>query len=470
MKNKKNTTKNLTAAPMGRQAFSTPREAAAEALLQILEKDRMSHLIMRETLSEQTEWDARDRAFFTRLLEGTLEHLCFLDGELDSLSKTPVRKMKPFIRQTLRVAAFQILFLDGVPVSAACNEAVKLAGKRGFTGLKGFVNGVLRSLIRKKEEGGISFQPGESLKERSRFYSVPEWLILHLEKSIGKEKTEQVLKALEGEQEQCVHVHLSRAGLSEVRESLEKEGILCGPSPYFPEEALRVKGSLTGTAAFREGLIQPQDESSMLAIASAGIKPGMKILDVCAAPGGKSMFAAERTGEKGFVESRDLTEEKVRMIRENAARCRFPQVKARVFDALVPEEGSREAFDLVIADLPCSGLGIAGRKKDIRYKMTEEQMGELAELQKRMLDVVREYVRCGGRLLFSTCTINPAENEENRAYLLQDPRFLPVDLSGEAHLASLTEKSLKEGYLQLLPGVHRCDGFFFSVFERREEP
>ena len=472
-----------------------PREEAADVLTGILDQGRLSHLAMRECLESHPEWSTQEKAFFTRLTEGTLEKLFLLDEALNRVSNTPVRKMKPFIRGLMRVSAYQILFMEQVPVSAACNEAVLLAGKRSFSGLKGFVNGVLRNLARRKEEGALDDllrekAPEEWLREamqdessqaaskQKRFSekdlaelsllcSMPQWICKHLVKTVGAEKAVQVLSAMQKEPDQCVHIHTSRCSVKEAAGLLKEDGIQVKEAVYLPGEALRVQGSLTETRAFSEGLLQPQDESSMLAVIATGIRKGDRVLDVCAAPGGKSMFAAERAGETGVVLSRDLTEEKAARIRENAARCRFPQVTAQVRDACVPDEDCLEAFDVVIADLPCSGLGIMGRKKDIRYHLKEEQLKDLPALQKKILDVVWHYVKPGGKLLLSTCTINPRENEENRSYLLKTAPFHPVDLSGVEELAPFRgEGTLPEGYLQLLPGVHRCDGFFFSILQR----
>ncbi|MBR4209512.1 MAG: 16S rRNA (cytosine(967)-C(5))-methyltransferase RsmB [Lachnospiraceae bacterium] len=442
--------------------MSQTREAAAKALMQILDQGQMSHLVIRKTVDEEA-WQEADRAFFTRLTEGTLEKLLVIDPILNEYSSTPVRKMKPFIRELLRSSVYQLLFMDSVPDRAVVNEAVKLAEKKGFRGLKGYVNAVLREVARKRDEGFFQDSKAEEV--------LPAWLKDHFEKTCGAEKTAKILASLQEREPLTVHRHRSRASREEVLSSLREQGVTASPGRYLKDEALILPaGAALGKLnAFLKGWIQPQDESSQLAILAAGIREGDRVLDVCAAPGGKTLFAADRVGAKGQVVACDISEKKTSLIKENAARAGFAQIIPQVWDATVRKETRVGAFDVVLADLPCSGLGIIGRKKDIRYKMTPEQMDELSFLQRKILDTVWEYVKKDGVLLYSTCTINPKENEENRAYVLEHYPFVPVDLSGREEFAAFAgEESLKEGYLQLLPGVHGCDGFFFSVMKRYE--
>jgi 16S rRNA (cytosine967-C5)-methyltransferase len=204
----------------------------------------------------------------------------------------------------------------------------------------------------------------------------------------------------------------------------------------------------------------------MLAVESCGIQEGDFVLDVCAAPGGKTMLAAEKTGPKGTVIARDLSDMKVSYIEENAGRMCLDQVRVQVFDATVLDETMIGQADVVIADLPCSGLGIMSKKRDIKYHVTEESLLELQTLQRQMLDVVSQYVKPGGTLLYSTCTINPMENEENRAYIIENLGFEPVDI--DAYLPEeLRGETTKDGYLQLIPSLHETDGFFISKYRKK---
>ena len=215
-----------------------------------------------------------------------------------------------------------------------------------------------------------------------------------------------------------------------------------------------------------------QDISSALVGELAAPKKDSYVMDVCAAPGGKSLHIADKLQGTGCVEARDLTYQKVALIEENASRMGTVNVKAVQWDATEFDPASENKADLVIADLPCSGLGIIGRKPDIRYNVTKEQTRELAKLQREILSVVWRYVKPGGTMVFSTCTVDPAENEENVRWILSQLPFEPVDLTdriGDALAETLLEDTRKKGYVQLLPGFYPGDGFFISVFRRKEE-
>ena len=218
--------------------------------------------------------------------------------------------------------------------------------------------------------------------------------------------------------------------------------------------------------AFREGLIRIQDLSSSLAGDAAGIKEGDFVLDVCGAPGGKGLHAADLLHGTGQVEIRDVSDYKVSLIKENIARSGCTNVFACAVDAGEFDASMEQKVDVVIADLPCSGLGIIGRKPDIKYNASMDGIRDLAALQRQMLSVVWQYVKPGGVLVYSTCTVNRLENDENRAWFLNEYPFEPVDISGRLGI-DFQEDSLKEGYIQLYPGVHPCDGFFISVMKRK---
>ena len=229
---------------------------------------------------------------------------------------------------------------------------------------------------------------------------------------------------------------------------------------------------LEGLDAFADGFLQVQDLSSSLAGDAAGVKEGSHVIDVCGAPGGKSLHIAELLNGTGMVEVRDLSESKIALVEDNIRRSGLFNIEARVQDALEFDRDSEETADLLIADLPCSGLGIMGRKPDIRCNMTREQTLALAGLQREILSVVWRYVKPGGTMVYSTCTIDRAENEENAAWILENLPFEPVDLTGrigEELAKTLCRDTRKEGYVQLLPGFYPGDGFFISVFRRKEE-
>ena len=226
--------------------------------------------------------------------------------------------------------------------------------------------------------------------------------------------------------------------------------------------------SLDSLNAFRQGLIQVQDVSSAFVGELADPAPGSFVIDVCAAPGGKSLHLADKLKGTGMVEARDLTEAKVALIEENRQRCHAENLRPIQQDALEYDPSSEKKADILIADLPCSGLGIMGKKPDIKLHMTEEKLLELASLQREILSAVWRYVKPGGLLIYSTCTIDRQENQENARWIQETLPFEPVALSGRLE-GLFKEEELKKGQLQFLSGIHPWDGFFISVFRRKPE-
>lgn len=437
------------------------REIILDILLEILERGSYSHVVLRQALEKYQYLEKQDRAFITRVVEGTLEYRLTIDAILDGCSKVKVRKMKPVIRTLLRMSVYQIVWMDRIPDSAVCNEAVKLAVKRKFQGLKGFVNGVLRTVARQKDEAG-----GFVFEDWSLRYSMPQWLIDRWCENYPKETVEQMLKAFLADTPTTVRCNLDRADKASILESLRSQGAVVEESPLSKQALLLTSYDyLEGLDAFRKGWIQVQDVSSSFVGEIADPQPGAQVLDVCGAPGGKSLHIADKLKGTGLVVVRDLTEGKIRMVEDNIARTGYTNIRAELWDALELDEDWENQADLVIADLPCSGLGIIGKKPDIKYQVTEAGLQELAELQREILTVVSRYVKPGGRLIYSTCTINRQENEEQAAWFLQNFPFTPVNIEGKLGDV-IQEASMKEGILQLLPGRYPCDGFFIAVFEK----
>ena len=404
-----------------------PREITLDILLEVLEEGRLGHLVLNQALLKYQYLEKQDRSFITKLTEGTLERLILLDAALDRFSKTKTEKMKPMIRTILRMSAYQILFMDRVPDAAVCNEAVKLAKKRKFQGLSGFVNGVLRTLSR--EKGKLEFT------DPSVRFSIPGWMLSMWESDYGKEKAERI--------------------------AAEPTGFL--------DTVYSISGydHLEAVEAFYEGLMTVQDPSSALAAHLAGIKAGDTVLDICSAPGGKTLHAADLLKGTGRVEARDLTEYKISLVEQNLFRCGFATVETKVWDARIFDPEMEEKADVVLADLPCSGLGIIGKKPDIKLRLKKEDLGELASLQREILSAASRYVKPGGTLLYSTCTVDRAENEENAAWILENLPFHKKDITGR--LPGSLQADCRENQIQLLPGIHGCDGFFLAAFEKNRE-
>lgn len=434
------------------------RGIVLDILSEVLDKGSFVHLVLNQALQKYQYLDKSDRAFITRVTEGTLEYLLQIDHIINKYSKTKTDKMKPLIRNLLRMSVYQILYMDRVPDSAVCNEAVKLAVKRRFTGLKGFVNGVLRTISR--EKASLVFD------SPSLAYSIPQWMYDMWEKEYGSAKAEMIAASFLEDRPTWVRCNLSRALREAILKSLDSQGVMVKELDCLPS-VLAISGydHMEGLECFQNGWIQVQDATSAFVGELADPKEGDYIIDVCAAPGGKSLHLADKMKGTGMVEARDLSYQKTALIEENVARSGAANIRAVVWDALVPDEDAREKADIVIADLPCSGLGIIGKKPDIKYNMTMDKMRELSRLQRDILSVVWQYVKPGGTLVYSTCTIDPMENEGNAMWLSENFPLEPVDLSGRLG-ADFDEPSLKDGRIQFLPGIHPFDGFFISVFRR----
>ncbi len=411
--------------------------------------------------------DERERHFIERLVYGTIEKEKYLDFCLNQVSKTPVKKMKPVIRHILRLTAYQILFMDKVPSHAAINEAVKLTIKRKLHNLKGFVNGVSRSLERQKESvaDGITRLP---IEERlSIQYSIDVAIVSHLLGQYTKEELEAYLKAMDEQ----VPITVFARSLS--REDLAKElqdyGLV--RDGFILKEALLFKTDypLDSIPVFQRGQAYVQDESAALVGLASELKKGEHVLDVCAAPGGKSIQAALAVGDSGKVISCDISEYKVGIIRENATRLSLANIEAVVHDATNFEDDWNESFDTLIVDVPCSGLGLLRKKPDIKKHMTLDKMVALTDIQQNILRTVAPYVKKGGHIIYSTCTINKEENEAQiHAFLKNHSEFELVQLPHLMTEHPLVGSMVHEHMLTVMTQTSRTDGFFIAKLKRKE--
>lgn len=430
------------------------REIILAILLEILEKGQYSHLVMKQVLDKYEYLPKQERAFIQRITEGTVERRIQLDYVIDSFSKTKTQKMKPVIRNILRMAVYQILFMDNVPDSATCNEAVKLAVKKGFASLKGFVNGVLRTIAREKETITYPDREKDPAAFLSVYYSMPEWIVKMWISEYGEADTEKILQGMLGRRPLTVRFEerINGERKEELLKAMEAAGIQAVQSEeleyaYFLDHV----DSMKGLPGFQEGEIYIQDIGSMLVTELANVQEGSSVIDVCGAPGGKALHIASKMKGTGHVLVRDLTEYKVGLIQENMERNQIKNCTAQVWDATVLDETLRETADLVIADLPCSGLGVIGRKSDIKYRITREDVEKISSLQRQILQMVSEYVKKGGTLVYSTCTITREENQENAEWFAA---HFPFTLQEER---------------SMLPGIQESDGFYMARFVRNEE-
>ena len=445
------------------------RELVLETLLLINRDGEYSHIALGQVLGKYQYLDKKDRAFLTRTVEGTLERRIEIDRIINQFSSVKINKMKPVIREIIRSGVYQLKYMDSVPASAVCNEAVKLAAKKGFINLKGFVNGLLRNISRNLDHIEYPSKEEEPVQWLSAIYSMPEWILNSWLRLYDFESVETICKGIHKDHVTTVRCNLNKASKKDIMESLRNQGVTVTEHPYL-DYALNLfdYNYLKALDAFRNGWIQVQDVSSMLVAEVAAPKWGDYCIDVCAAPGGKSLHLADKLEGSGFVEARDITESKVKLMQDNIERTALINMNAVVADATVFLPASEEKADILLADVPCSGLGVIGRKPDIRYKMTEKKQEDIVKLQRQILDTVWKYVKVGGTLVYSTCTIGAEENQYNLKWFLDnypfklesiDP-YLPEELQG---------KTTRAGYLQLLPGIHESDGFFLARLKRVSE-
>lgn len=425
------------------------REIVLETLLSITRDGEYSHIALKNVLDKYQFLDKKERAFITRVVDGTLERMIEIDYIINQFSKVKVNKMKPVIRTIMRSAVYQLKYMDSVPDSAVCNESVKLAVKKGFVNLKGFVNGVLRNISRSLAD--VKYPGKEDVAAYlSVTYSLPEWIVAKWLKEYDADTVARMGEEFLKEKPTSIRCNLDKTGKEDLIAMLREEGVTVEESNILPY-ALSISGYdyLAKLDSFQRGLFYIQDLSSMQVAEWADPRDGDNVIDVCAAPGGKAIHIAEKLKGTGHVEARDLTDYKVGLMQENIMRTGLTNIEAVRWDATQCKEESVGNADIVIADLPCSGLGVLGKKTDLKYKMTPETQKELVKLQRQMLAVVQSYVKPGGKLVYSTCTVNREENEENALWFKKEyPEFVLVK-----------EK-------QMLPGVEAGDGFYIALFQK----
>ncbi len=448
-----------------------PRNLVLTTLEHIEKDDAYSNMAIKEALDGHPDMDARDKALFKRLTEGCVERQIELDYIIGLNSKVKFNKIKSVIKYILRMGIYQILYMDAIPDSAACNECVKLASKRGLGNLKGFVNGILRSVTRQKGTG-IPYPDKENarLDYLSVKYSFPQWIISMWDKNLGEDLTEKLLESYLNTRK--VSVRVTGSGMERIRDNADFVNTDLLPMAYEGASGVVVSSS----EEFKEGLVTIQDISSMLAVLCAGIHSGDTVLDVCAAPGGKTIFAAELAGNEGRVMGFDISEKKIPVMNAGKSRMHADNVKFAVGDATRINENLIEKGDVVICDVPCSGLGVIGKKRDIKYKASPDRIKDLVPVQSKILDTACQYVKPGGVLLYSTCTIVPEENElQVKNFLKNHPEF-ETDCLTEFVPDKLKSRLQKNGVdfgpdsyeLQLLPVYGDMDGFYMARLKKKK--
>ncbi len=430
------------------------REIALQILMDVLEKNVFLHIELRRALDKYDYLERSQKAFIRRLCAGCTERRVELDWVLDHFSQVAVKKQKPFIRTLLRMSLYQIMYMDSVPVSAACNEAVKLAKKHRFDRLSGFVNGVLRSAAREYE----SLMMPEHVR-----YSMPEELY-QLFKAQYPDQYRDIMAAFLDHGQKGTMIRINRSRLLEDEEDFI---FRIGAEPVCFELGIyRLTGidGVENVEGFEDGFFTVQDPSAALPAYLAAPKPFSRCLDMCAAPGGKTIQLLDLLGDEGEVISRDISEAKLSMIQEAVMRCGFNSVKIEPGDAAAFSEHDSRKFDLVLADVPCSGLGVIGTKPDIKYHVTMDGIEEIIRLQRRILLNAVRYAKPGGTVVYSTCTLNVRENEEQIHWILEQGGCRLADIRQQIPEV-FRDFYRSTGMLTILPRFGINEGFFIGVLQ-----
>ncbi len=448
---------------MPRQKVDPSREHALKALHRTETALSFPKLLLGRDL-EQTLPEPRQKAFTYQLIMGTLRHRGTLDWALGSICNTPLAELTPWIRNILRMGLYQILYLDRVPKSAAVNESVDLAKKYGHRGTAGLVNATLRNANREDLLAAIDSLDEETSDNISVKYSHPSWLVKLLVKERGQEIAVEILKNNNAIAPLSARANTLSVTRKALLEELATAGVQADPLAHL-DEAVELHGvsSPASLEAHKKGLLYFQDPSSIWAARCLDVEPGHSVLDVCASPGGKATHIAALMGNVGKIHALDVREHRIALIEDNARRLGATIVEARMQDATADLSEEYGGMDRVIADVPCSGLGVIRRRLDLKWRLQPGRIEELAQLQAEILERAAECVRQGGILVYCTCTLTHRENSGVvQDFLDRHPEFESRPDFPDGLKKYVTER----GFAQILPGDENMDGFFIARLMR----
>ena len=437
-----------------------PRRAALTALEKCRRQGAWSDAVLGSVMDAEG-LDARDRAFASRIAYGVMQQRLLLDYYISRYCTARTRKLEPRVLDILRISAYQLMFMERVPPSAAVNEGVALCRGGGCVRAAGMVNAVLRR-IAENRDALPPIRAASRTEELSIKYSTPPELTLLFERELGGD-AEALLRAQNEPAPITMQVNTCRTDTKSLLASLERDGVRAREHDYLPDCVVcGSAGGIERLEAFKKGWFYVQDAAARMSVMALGIMPGMRILDVCAAPGGKSFAAAAASHGEAEIVACDLHENKLRRIEKSAGCLGFDGIISTcACDGRIYRPEWETAFDAVICDVPCSGLGVIRKKPDIRYKPVSD-FAALPEIQLAILRNAARYVKQGGAIVYSTCTVLSAENSGvARSFIEKNSDFCPEDFSLPGGIGS------SGGMLQLWPQVHGTDGFFAAKFRRR---
>ena len=437
------------------------RELALKVLIDIEENGNYSNIAINKHF-KNINLNNKDRGLATELIYGVLENKYYLDYIIDKLSKIKCKKINIYVKILLRMGIYQILLLNSISDYAAVNETVSLVKKYDKRS-SGFVNAILRNVVRQKSTIGEVDIKDDKIMYLATKYSYNPWIIKNWLNNFKEEFTEDLLEANSEKPSLYIRTNTLKISRNELLDKLKSEGIECNIVPTI-DEAIRVENlkNIENNQLFKDGLFVVQDISSMIVGKVMNPKENSNVLDVCSAPGGKTTHLATLMNNTGKVVSRDIFDHKLKLIQSNVNRLGLTNVDIENFDASILDKNSIDKFDYVLADVPCSGLGIIRRKPEIKYKEKAE-IKDLPKIQKNILENASKYVKLGGNLIYSTCTIQDSENiEVVNEFLDNNKNFklVPIDE------VNIDLDNQENGYLKIYPNIHDIDGFFIAKLER----
>ncbi len=436
------------------------REIALKILTEVTDQNAYSNLSINKNIDEDVT--DQDAALIRSIVYGTLENKIYIDYVIRSFSSVRLKKILPLVMNILRLGIYQILFMDRIPDSAAVNESVKLAKKHTHKGSQGFVNGLLRNVSRNKENIELPDKEKDNLKYLSVKYSHPEWMIERWIEAFGPLFTEDLLQANNEKPKLNIRTNTLKIDRDSLIEKLEELDLICEKTRYSHDGIIVMNPvNINLTQEFKDGLFQIQDESSMLVSQIMNPEENSLVIDVCSAPGGKTTHMAQKMNNQGKIIARDIHDHKLKLINENSERLGIDIIYTENYDALKLDENLIDKADYCLVDAPCSGLGLIRRKPDIKWTKTQRDIENIKKLQYGILDISCNYVKSGGTLIYSTCTIEKDENIHLvNMFLEEHSEFKLVDF--KALIDNADEVSKNIGYLELFPNINNTDGFFIA--------
>jgi len=445
------------------------RELSILILIEIITKEGFANLVIDSFLTE-SKLNKVERSFVTQLVYGVMRHYNTLEWILAHFIREKISKLKPVMRIILLTGIYQIVYLTKIPDSAACNEAANLARKYGHQGVVAFVNGVLRNVARQKDN--LPYPDAEERPEDhiAIKYSHPEWLVARWLDRYGFAETVKLCRKNNEPAKIWLRCNTLKMTAADLEQKLADEGITTSRSKYAPE-GVGIQGfdTISKLPGYEEGLFQVQDESSMVVGHVVKPSPGAKVIDACSGPGGKTTHLAQLMSNEGIIKAFDIYEHKLKLITDNYTRLGVTIVETQLGDATLLYKNLTDWADYLLVDAPCSGTGVLGRRADSRWRKSPEQLTELAELQASILTAASRCVKPGGILVYSTCSMEPEENQQViEGFLAKNCNFIPQNLVPLLPFEVDVEDqdNATKGYFQFLPQRHGTDGFFVARMKR----